>query len=97
MSLWCDSILKPVCVLAVNIRRDLFFPLVVTGISLYRYALVFKSGSFSTPFSAAGAVAGAELCARVVAAAAKAGSRRAKSLRERFIRTSWWNFGIELE
>src|SRR5580704_8743005 len=78
MSLWCDSILKPVCVLAVNIRRDLFWPLTVTGISWYRNASVFITGSFSTELSAP------PFCARAFSARS-AGSSRRKSLREHFI------------
>src|SRR5215468_3309502 len=90
MSLECDSILKPVCVLAVNILRLVFFPLVVTGTSSYLNDLVFITGSFSTELSAAGAALPAEtdpmLCAEALAAA-RAGSSKPRSLREYFIRS----------
>src|SRR5712671_4203077 len=87
MSLICDSILKPVCVLAVNIRFDLFFPLMVSGMSLYRKAWVFITGSFSTPGASAAEAGGGALfdCADAVADAANAGSKRPRSLREYFM------------
>src|SRR5579864_2022532 len=90
MSLMCDSILKPVCVLAVNIRFDLFFPLIVSGMSLYRNAWVFMTGRSSTRTGAAAAPLDSCLpdCAAAVAAAASAGSNKLKSLREYFMNVS---------
>src|SRR5437870_2026392 len=87
MSLICDSILKPVCVLAVNIRFDLFFPLMVSGMSLYKNACVFMTGRSSTRTGGAAAAGAGALfdCADAVAAAARAGSKRPKSLREYFM------------
>src|SRR5689334_16377587 len=69
-------------------RRCLFLPLVVTGISLYLKDPVFITGSFSTELSAAGAAAGADplLCAEAVAAA-KAPKNIPMSRREYFIRS----------
>src|SRR5665213_183506 len=88
MSLMCDSILNPVCVLAVNIRFDLFFPLIVSGMSLYRNAWVFMTGRSSTRTGGAAAAAAFPFSCPLVsdaAAAARAGSNRPNCLREYFI------------
>src|SRR5204862_7004653 len=88
----CDSILKPVCVLAVNIRRCLLVVSLVsvTGRSLYRNAWVFMTGSCSTGGAPAALVTTFScfapfVCADAVAAAANAGSKRPRSLREYFM------------